>query len=133
MCRMQALNSSSNESENDLGEVIEDYGEKEEPELPRRRLNEKWISVPQLVYEDEENLDDDIVEPTANYNDKVGEKRQREKKDESAQTKKKKKKKNQDSVDNSAEMKEMWDSITNDKVCVLVFLFLCSVFLRSEV
>ncbi|CAA7050900.1 unnamed protein product [Microthlaspi erraticum] len=102
---MQALNSPSNGSENDLEEVLE--------ERPRRRLNEK--SVPELVYEDEENLDDDdFVVPTANYNDKVGEKRQREKKDESAQTNKKKKKKKQDS-ENSTEIEEMWDSITNDK------------------
>ncbi|CAH2078576.1 unnamed protein product [Thlaspi arvense] len=108
---MQSLNSSSNESENEFEEVIKNCEENDEPKLPRRRLNKKWISAPELVYEDEEDLDD-FVEPSAIYKDKVGKKRQRKEKDESA--------KKQDSVpdddlENSTEIKEMWDSITNDK------------------
>ncbi|VVB12498.1 unnamed protein product [Arabis nemorensis] len=99
----QSLNLSS-----DLAQVVEDN---DESKLPRRRLNKNWISVPNLVDEDEEQvLDDGIVEqPTANLNDKVEKKRQR-KRDESGLEKSKKKQKS----DNSTEIKEMWDSITND-------------------
>ncbi|ESQ55480.1 hypothetical protein EUTSA_v10027557mg [Eutrema salsugineum] len=118
---MQTLSSSSNELVNDFEEVLKDCEEKK-PKLPRRRLNKKRISVPELVHEeDEENLDDFVEPTTAVSNDKVGKKRQRKEKDESGleRTKnKKKKKKKQDSVrddlENSLEINEMWDSITNN-------------------
>lgn len=106
----------------------------DESKLPRRRLNKKWISVPQLVYEDEQEDLDDFVEP--NFNDKVEKKRQR-KKDESCLEKSKKPKKKRKSVcdsENSTEIQEMWDSITNNsKVCLFVCLLSeslvsCSVF-----
>ncbi|VVA95848.1 unnamed protein product [Arabis nemorensis] len=100
----QSLNISS-----ELEQVLKDN---DESKLPRRRLNKKWTFVPNLVYEDEEQVLDDIVEPLpANLNDKVEKKRQR-KEDESGLEKSKNSKKQKS--DNSTEIKEMWDSITND-------------------
>ncbi|KAL9818053.1 Protein IWS1 2 [Arabidopsis thaliana] len=102
MCRMQELDSSNDE----WGKELE--GENEESKFTGRRLVKKSISVPELVDEVEEDLDD-FTEPADDFNDKVGKKRQRKKKDESGLEKTKKNKKQ-----NSEEVQEMWDSITND-------------------
>jgi len=122
MCRMQELDSSNDE----WGKELE--GENEESKFTGRRLVKKSISVPELVDEVEEDLDD-FTEPADDFNDKVGKKRQRKKKDESGLEKTKKNKKQ-----NSEEVQEMWDSITNDtnsQVCLLYkSLAHCSVFLR---
>lgn len=130
MRRMQALNSSSDELVNYLEEALKDNEENKESKFSKRRLDNKFISVSNLV--DEEDLDD-FMEPMAEFNEEVGKKRQR-KKDESGPGKTKKKMKKQDS-ETSIEIKEMWDSITNNnnsKVCLLSdSLVPCSVFLRS--
>ncbi|KAG7616547.1 Transcription factor IIS N-terminal [Arabidopsis thaliana x Arabidopsis arenosa] len=99
---MQELDSSNDE----WGKELE--GENEESKFTGRRLVKKSISVPELVDEVEEDLDD-FTEPADDFNDKVGKKRQRKKKDESGLEKTKKNKKQ-----NSEEVQEMWDSITND-------------------
>lgn len=118
---MQTLNSCSDELVNYLEEALNDPEENEESKSLRRRLYKKFSSVPNLV--DEEDLGD-LMEHTAEFNEKVGKKRQR-KKDESGLEKTKKKKKKQDS-ETSIEIKEMWDSITNNnnnnksKVCLFL-------------
>jgi len=122
MCRMQELDSSNDEWVKEL------EGENEESKFTGRRLVKKSISVPELVDEVEEDLDD-FTEPADDFNDKVGKKRQRKKKDESGLEKTKKNKKQ-----NSEEVQEMWDSITNNtnsQVCLLYkSLAHCSVLLR---
>ncbi|VYS63203.1 unnamed protein product [Arabidopsis thaliana] len=99
---MEELDSSNDE----WGKELE--GENEESKFTGRRLVKKSISVPELVDEVEEDLDD-FTEPADDFNDKVGKKRQRKKKDESGLEKTKKNKKQ-----NSEEVQEMWDSITNN-------------------
>ncbi|CAD5328398.1 unnamed protein product [Arabidopsis thaliana] len=99
---MQELDSSNDEWVKEL------EGENEESKFTGRRLVKKSISVPELVDEVEEDLDD-FTEPADDFNDKVGKKRQRKKKDESGLEKTKKNKKQ-----NSEEVQEMWDSITNN-------------------
>ncbi|KFK42833.1 hypothetical protein AALP_AA1G045100, partial [Arabis alpina] len=79
--------------------------DKDESKITRRRLNKNWISNPELVYEDEEQVLDDFVEPTANVNDKT-----EKNKDESGLEKSKNKKKRRS--DDSRDIQEMWDSIT---------------------
>jgi len=119
---MQELDSSNDEWVKEL------EGENEESKFTGRRLVKKSISVPELVDEVEEDLDD-FTEPADDFNDKVGKKRQRKKKDESGLEKTKKNKKQ-----NSEEVQEMWDSITNNtnsQVCLLYkSLAHCSVLLR---
>ncbi|EOA18622.1 hypothetical protein CARUB_v10007196mg [Capsella rubella] len=108
---MQALSNSDDEWVNELEDVLIDSEENEESKVAK-----SVSSVPESVDGVEEDLED-RMEPTAEHNDKVGKKRQR-KKDESglekAKKKKKKTKKNHDSVQDSAEVQEMWDSITKD-------------------
>lgn len=107
---MQELSYSDDEWVNELEDLLE---EDEETKLPRRRLVKKSISVPELVDKDDGDLNDDM-EPAADFNDKVGKKRQRKKDESGLEKTKNKKKKKQDEVQNSAEIQEMWDSITND-------------------
>ncbi|XP_019089106.1 PREDICTED: protein IWS1 homolog 2-like [Camelina sativa] len=109
---MQALSHSDDEWVNELEDVLTDPKDKEESKFTGRRLVKKSNSVPDAVVGVEEDLDD-CIEPTADVNDKVGKKRQRKKDDQSGvdKTKNKKRKKK----DDSAEVQEMWDSITNDK------------------
>ncbi|KAG7546965.1 Transcription factor IIS N-terminal [Arabidopsis suecica] len=101
---MQELDDSNDEWLKELEEVLEDN---EESKSTGRRLVKKSIPVPELVDEVDEDLNDDFMEPEDDFSDKVGKKRQR-KKNESVLEKTKKQKQN------SAEVQEMWDSITND-------------------
>ncbi|KAG7542289.1 Transcription factor IIS N-terminal [Arabidopsis thaliana x Arabidopsis arenosa] len=100
---MQELDDSNDEWVKELEEVLEDN---EESKSTGRRLVKKSIPVPELVDEVDEDLND-FMEPEDDFSDKVGKKRQR-KKNESVLEKTKKQKQN------SAEVQEMWDSITND-------------------